>query len=58
MTKTLSGDRRAKPDDKDQSRRFMDAAREIGADENTSVADELIGRLAKQPREPKAKNSK
>jgi hypothetical protein len=44
-----------KPDDKEQSRLFIKKAREIGADEKTSHADELIGRLAKRPPEPRKK---
>jgi hypothetical protein len=41
-----------RPDDKEQSKRFIEKAREIGADEEKSAADELIGRLAKTPPEP------
>jgi hypothetical protein len=42
-----------KPDDKEQSRAFIETAREIGADEDSSAADHVLGRLAKQPREPR-----
>lgn len=42
-----------KPDDKDQSKRFIDTAREIGADEASSAADAVLGRLAKQAPEPR-----
>jgi hypothetical protein len=42
-----------KPDDKEQSRRFIETAREIGADEETSAADNVLGRLAKQKPEPR-----
>jgi hypothetical protein len=43
-----------KADDKEQSKLFIETAREIGADEAKSAADELIGRLAKTPPEPRA----
>lgn len=52
MTKTKK-DRDAKPDDKEQSRLFIETAREIGADEESSVADQVLGRLAKQQPEPR-----
>jgi hypothetical protein len=42
-----------KPDDKAQSKRFIETAREIEADEESSAADELMGRLAKQAPEPR-----
>jgi hypothetical protein len=42
-----------KPEDEDQSRRFIETAREIGADEEKSAADQLLGRLAKKPPDPK-----
>ena len=32
---------------------FLEKAREIGADEKRSRADELIGQLAKKPPEPR-----
>jgi hypothetical protein len=44
-----------KPEDEDQSRRFIETAREIGADEDLSTADEVLGRLAKQAPEPRPK---
>jgi len=45
---------KAKPDDKAQSERFKDTARKIGADRETAgAADEIMGRLAKRPPEPK-----
>lgn len=44
-----------KVDDKTQSRAFMEKAREIEADEDKSAADELIGKLAKMPPEPRNK---
>ena len=44
-----------RPDDKEQSRLFIEKARELGADEDQSAADELIGQLAKRPPEPRVK---
>ncbi|MFY9894323.1 MAG: hypothetical protein WAK63_09340 [Xanthobacteraceae bacterium] len=41
-----------KPDDREQSRRFVETARAIEADEESSAADGLLGRLAKQAPEP------
>jgi hypothetical protein len=38
-----------------QHKRFVEAVREIGADEERSAADELPGRLAKMPPEPRRK---
>jgi hypothetical protein len=40
-------------DNPEQSRLFIEKAREIGADEDKSAADALIGRLAKTPPEPR-----
>jgi hypothetical protein len=42
-------------DDPAQSRAFIKKAREIEADENRSVADELLGHLHKKPPEPRNK---
>jgi hypothetical protein len=43
-----------KPDDKAQSERFIEAARKVGADrDSTAAGDEAMGRLAKQPPEPR-----
>lgn len=39
-------------DDKEQSKLFIEKAREIGVDEERSRADELIERLARKPPEP------
>ena len=47
-----------KPDDKAQSERFIETARKVGADrESTAAGDDVIGRLAKQPpdRKPERK---
>ena len=43
----------AKPDDKEQSKLFIAKAREIGADDDHSAADELLVHLAKHPPQPK-----
>jgi hypothetical protein len=52
-----NGSRLAKPrpDDKEQSKAFIDKAREIEADEENSAADLLMGRLARTPPDPKLK---
>jgi len=42
-----------KPDDKDQSERFIKTAIERGADRMSSPADRLLGKLAKMPPEPR-----
>jgi hypothetical protein len=39
--------------DEKQSERFIETAREIGADEDKSAADDLMIRLARTPPEPK-----
>jgi hypothetical protein len=43
----------AKQDDKEQSKLFIEKAREIGADEKHSAADKLMERLAKTKPEPR-----
>jgi hypothetical protein len=50
--------KRHKVDDKEQSKLFIETAREIGADEENSAADELIGRLAKMPSQPRSAHTK
>jgi hypothetical protein len=45
-----------RPDDEEQSKLFIEKAREIEADENQSAADELLGRLAKTPPQPRKKS--
>ncbi len=47
--RTKQGVNVRKPDDKEQSRLFIETAREVGADEEKSVADDLIGQMAKTP---------
>jgi hypothetical protein len=46
------------PDDRKQSKLFMQKAREIEADEEQSAADELLGQLAKKPPEPRKPKDK
>jgi hypothetical protein len=49
--------KRPKQDNPEQSRAFIEKAREIGADDKRSRADELLGRLAKmspKPRNPRS----
>jgi hypothetical protein len=50
-----AGTKKPKLDAKEQSKLFIEKAREIGADEEKSAADELLGRLAKMPPEPRTK---
>jgi hypothetical protein len=47
-----------KKDDPEQSKAFIEKAREIGADEKRSAADKLMGRLAKMKPEPRQKADK
>lgn len=43
-----------KPDDSEQSERFIETARQVEADnESAAAADEALGRLAKQKPEPR-----
>jgi hypothetical protein len=48
----VSRSKKVKPDDKEQSKLFIEKAREIGADEEKSGAGELLRRLAKMPPQP------
>jgi hypothetical protein len=41
--------------DRKQSKLFIEKAREIEADEKSSVSDQLLGRLAKMKPEPRVK---
>jgi hypothetical protein len=50
--------RKAPQDDPKQSRLFIEKAREIGADEEHSASDEIIGQLAKKPPEPRTNSKK
>ena len=47
-----------KADDKEQSRTFLEKAREIEADEKTSVSDRLLGRLARMKPKPRTAKQK
>jgi hypothetical protein len=52
----VSKSKKVTPDDKEQSKLFIEKAREIGADEEKSAAaDALMGQLAKLPPEPRIK---
>lgn len=44
---------KSKPDDRAQSKKFIETAREIDADEESSAADSIMGQLAKQAPEPR-----
>jgi hypothetical protein len=46
----------AHADDKEQSKFFLEKAREIGADEEKSASDDLLRQLAKKPPEPRKKS--
>ena len=46
---------KSKRDDPEQSKLFIAKAREVGVGENYSVADKLVGHLAKLPPQPKLK---
>jgi hypothetical protein len=48
---------KSKPDDKEQSRAFIEKAREVGADEEKSEADEVMKRLAQRSPDPHKKKS-
>lgn len=45
-----------KPDDKEQSRAFIERAREIEADEEKSKADDVLGCLAEMKPKPHGKS--
>jgi hypothetical protein len=53
----MTGKKSATKDDPEQSKAFIEKAREIGADEKRSAADKLMERLAKTKPEPR-KSSK
>ena len=52
---TKSGKALSKQDDPEQSKAFIEKAKEIGADEKRSAADKLMERLAKTTPEPRTK---
>jgi hypothetical protein len=45
-------------DDREQSKRFIETARKIGAENESSAADELMGKLAKQPKKSEKSSEK
>jgi len=49
--------RKERPNDPEQSERFIKTAIERGADRLSSPADKLLGKLAKMPPEPRGKKS-
>jgi hypothetical protein len=51
----MPSSKKIQPDDKDQSRAFIEKAREIEADEEHSAADKLMERLAKTKPVPHSK---
>ena len=53
--KSLVKTSRPRKDDPEQSKLFIEKAREIGADEKRSAADKLMERLAKTKPEPRKK---
>jgi hypothetical protein len=53
MTKSPKASLKPRSDDPEQSKAFIEKAREIGADEKRSAADKLMERLAKTPPRPK-----
>lgn len=59
MTERKKRPRNSDRDDAEQSRLFIKKARERGADEKSNAAaDELLGRLAKMPPEPRTNGKK
>jgi hypothetical protein len=53
----MMGGKSVKRDDPEQSKAFIEKAREIEADEEHSAADKLMERLAKTKPEPRKKES-
>ncbi len=54
-SRTKSGKGQIPRDDKEQSKLFIEKAREIEADEDHSAADRLMERMAKTKPEPRNK---
>lgn len=50
--------KKAQPDDPEQSKAFVEKAREIGADEKNSAADKLMGQMARIKPDPKSTTKK
>lgn len=44
------------PDNEEQSRLFIEKAREIEADEDRSAADDLLSQMARMPPEPRKRS--
>ncbi len=42
----------AQPDNPEQSKRFIDTAREVEADESPEAFDRVFGEVVKSPKEP------
>jgi hypothetical protein len=57
MSMTKRRRKEAYKDDPEQSRFFIEKAREIGADEEHSAADKLMGTLARKKPEPHKRKS-
>jgi hypothetical protein len=51
----MTGNKKQRRDDPEQSKAFIEKAREIEADEKHSAADKLMERLAKTKPEPRNK---
>jgi hypothetical protein len=49
----VSKSKKVTPDNKEQSKLFIEKAREIGADEEKSAADAVMRQLAKSPPKPR-----
>ena len=58
MAKQTTRKSQPKPDDKEQSQRFIMTAIARGADRMSTPSDKLLGRLAKMPPEPKKRSDK
>jgi len=59
MTKSAKRAQSKRSDcDKAQSERFIEAARELGCDEDTSAADALMGWMARTPPQPRTSQPK
>ena len=53
MSKAKRKQKIPRHDDGEQSKLFIEKAREVEADEKQSVSDQLLGRLAKMKPEPR-----
>jgi hypothetical protein len=57
MDRLPKGDAKPRADEPEQSKVFIEKAREIGADEKNSAADKLMERLAKTPPQKRGNRS-